>query len=176
MSVLFTYRCQYYEILSDCHTSERFTAIKTGLIHHFLHKKMPVPSQQYDSCCLFVWCSLIFCFCRLIRDFPFWILIGVQYFWDFTFHGYNQKLSKLHKLQKLRVSYVELLFIVLVITSKNSVIVYTLISNLNEERRTGSWMLQMKISLVICHTDYTVKQVMATLIKLLVFTTSIYKS
>ena len=29
-------------------------AIKPGLIHHFLHNKMPVPSQEYDSCYHFV--------------------------------------------------------------------------------------------------------------------------
>ena len=25
-------------------------SIQPGLIHHFLHKKMHVPSQEYDSC------------------------------------------------------------------------------------------------------------------------------
>ena len=29
---------------------------KPGLVHHFLHKKMPIPSQEYDSCYPFVLC------------------------------------------------------------------------------------------------------------------------
>ena len=29
-------------------------AIKPGSVHHFLHFEMPVPSQEYDSCCPFV--------------------------------------------------------------------------------------------------------------------------
>ena len=40
----------------DCHTSERLSDIKPGSIHRFLHLKMPVTSQEYDSCCPFVWC------------------------------------------------------------------------------------------------------------------------
>ena len=40
--------------------NERFSAIKQGLIHHFLHLKMPVPSQEYDSCCPFVY-DVFFC-------------------------------------------------------------------------------------------------------------------
>ena len=71
MSVLITHRCKYNEIWCDCHTSERFSAIKPGLIHHFLHLKMPVPSQEYCSCCSFVWCVLSF-------DFAIWL-------WTFRF-------------------------------------------------------------------------------------------
>ena len=37
-----------------CQQSERFGAIKPGLIHYFLHLILPVPSQEYDSCCPFV--------------------------------------------------------------------------------------------------------------------------
>ena len=40
-------RCILY---IDCHTSERFSAIKPGSINYFLHLKMSVPSQEYDSC------------------------------------------------------------------------------------------------------------------------------
>ena len=50
--------------------SERFTAIKPDLIHHFLHLKMSLPSQEYESCCPFVFdvfCHLNF---AMIRDFP----------------------------------------------------------------------------------------------------------
>ena len=54
--VLFMHRCQYNGIRCDCRTSERFSAINPGSIHHFLHKKTSVPSQEYDSCYLFVWC------------------------------------------------------------------------------------------------------------------------
>ena len=36
-------------------------------IHHFLHLKMPVPSQEYDSCCPFVRCVLSFTFGRDIH-------------------------------------------------------------------------------------------------------------
>ena len=38
----------------DCHTSERFGAIKPGSGHYFLHLRMSKPSQEYDSCCPFV--------------------------------------------------------------------------------------------------------------------------
>ena len=38
------------------------SAIKPGLIHHFLHLKMPVPGQEYDSSCPFVFDA----FCYLI--------------------------------------------------------------------------------------------------------------
>ena len=34
-------------------TSERFAALKPGLIHHFLHLEIPIPTQEYDSCCMF---------------------------------------------------------------------------------------------------------------------------
>ena len=40
-------------------------AIKPGLIHYFLHKEMPVPSQEYDSCFPFVWWVCAF-------DFVIW--------------------------------------------------------------------------------------------------------
>ena len=36
------------------HKSERFGAIKPGLIHYFLPLKMSVPSHEYDNCCPFV--------------------------------------------------------------------------------------------------------------------------
>ena len=49
MTVLFTHRNQYNGIWCDCLTGDRFSAIKLGSIHHFLHKKMPVLSQEYDS-------------------------------------------------------------------------------------------------------------------------------
>ena len=32
--------------------------MKPGSIHHFLHLKMSVPCQEYDSCCPFVFCDL----------------------------------------------------------------------------------------------------------------------
>ena len=35
-------------------------AIKPGLVHHFLHQKMPVPSQEYDSCYPLFWCVCAF--------------------------------------------------------------------------------------------------------------------
>ena len=47
--------------------SERFNAKKTGLIHHFLHLKMPVPSQEYDSSCPFVFDA--FCYLILPCDY-----------------------------------------------------------------------------------------------------------
>ena len=49
--------------------SERFSAIKPGLLQHFLHLKMPVPSQEYDSCCPFVFDV----FFHVIRDLSFLI-------------------------------------------------------------------------------------------------------
>ena len=38
----------------DCRTSEMFSTLKQGSIHHFLHFRMPVPSQEYDSCYSFI--------------------------------------------------------------------------------------------------------------------------
>ena len=35
--------------------------------HHFLHTKMPVPSQEYGSCCPFVWCVCVF-------EFAIWLV------------------------------------------------------------------------------------------------------
>ena len=48
-------------------------ALKPGLIHHFLQKKMPVSSQEYDSCFKFVWCvlDLKFAICSGIFRFVF---------------------------------------------------------------------------------------------------------
>ena len=45
----------------------------TFLIHkyHFLHLKMPVPSQEYDICCPFVWCVLSFDFAIWLKTFRF---------------------------------------------------------------------------------------------------------
>ena len=54
MSVLFTYRWKYNGIWCKCHSSKWLSAIKPGSIHHFLHLKMPVPSQEYNSCCQIV--------------------------------------------------------------------------------------------------------------------------
>ena len=51
--------CRRREFDDTVVQSERFSAIKTGLIHHFLHLKMPVPSQEYDSCCQLVLCFVI---------------------------------------------------------------------------------------------------------------------
>ena len=70
VSVLFTNQCKYNGIWWDCHQSERVSAIKPGLIHHFLHLKMPVPSQEYDSFCPFVFDA----FCYLLNiDFAMWL-------------------------------------------------------------------------------------------------------
>ena len=60
----------------DCHQSERVSAIKPGLTHHFLHLKMSIPSQEYYSSYLFVFdafCFFVFfLFCHVIMDFPNW--------------------------------------------------------------------------------------------------------
>ena len=66
MSVLFSHRCKYNGIWCDCHISERFNAITPGKIYHFLHLKMPLTSQEYDSCFPFVWSVLSF-------DFDIWL-------------------------------------------------------------------------------------------------------
>ena len=55
-----------------CQT-ERVSAIKPGLIHHFLHLKMPVPSQEYDSSCPFVFDA--FCYLILPCDYGLYELI-----------------------------------------------------------------------------------------------------
>ena len=44
---------------------------KPGLIHHFLQQKMPVSSQEYDSCYLFVWCIWAFDFAIWLGTFRF---------------------------------------------------------------------------------------------------------
>ena len=46
--------------------SERLSAIKPSLIHHFLHLKMPEPSQEYDSSCPFVF--YMFCHLNFLCD------------------------------------------------------------------------------------------------------------
>ena len=58
-------------ICCDCHRSVRFSAIKACSIHHFLHLKIPVPSQENDSCCPFVWCLLSFEFATCLGTFRF---------------------------------------------------------------------------------------------------------
>ena len=68
MSVLFMHRCKYNGIWCDCHTSERLSSIKPGSVHHILHLKIPVPSQEYNSCCPFVWCVLSFEFAIWLRN------------------------------------------------------------------------------------------------------------
>ena len=59
------FRCKYNGIWCDSHTSESLSAIKPGSIH-YLHLKILVPSQEYDSCCSLVWCVLSF-------DFAIWL-------------------------------------------------------------------------------------------------------
>ena len=48
-------------IWCDCHISERFSAIKPGSIHRFLHLEIPVQRQECDSCPI-VWFVLSFNF------------------------------------------------------------------------------------------------------------------
>ena len=53
----------------------------------FLHKKMPVPSQEYDSCCPFVWCVCAF-------DFAIWLgTFRVEYFSEFSIFVFHFCLS-----------------------------------------------------------------------------------
>ena len=78
LSVLFTHHCKYNRIWWYCQQSERFSALKPGLVHHFLYLKMPVPSQEYDSSCPFVFDV----FRRLILPCDYgisnWIFLWVQ--------------------------------------------------------------------------------------------------
>ena len=87
MSVTFIHHCKYNWIWWDCHQSESFSALKPGLIHYFVHLKMPVPSEEYDSSCPFVF----YVFCHLILPCDYgvsdWILLWKQYFSDFTFYS-----------------------------------------------------------------------------------------
>ena len=69
--LLLTHHFQYKGIWCQCRTSERLSAIKASLIHHFLQLRMPVPSQKYDSCCPFVWCVLSFDFAIWLGTFRF---------------------------------------------------------------------------------------------------------
>ena len=50
---------------------KRFIAVNPGLIHYYLHNKMHVPGQEYDSCCPFVWCVWAFDFAILWGAFRF---------------------------------------------------------------------------------------------------------
>ena len=59
----------YNGIWDDCHTRERFSAIKPGSIHQFLHLKIPI--REYGSCCPFVWCVLSFAFAIWLGTFRF---------------------------------------------------------------------------------------------------------
>ena len=45
--------------------------VQPGSIHHFPHLKIPVPSQEYDSICLFVWCAISFYFAIWLGTFRF---------------------------------------------------------------------------------------------------------
>ena len=79
----------------DCHTSERFRAIKLGLIHHFLRLKMPVPSQEYDSCCPFLWYVLSFVFAIWLGTFRFEFSSEFSIFVTLLFMKLNQFLEDL---------------------------------------------------------------------------------
>ena len=52
--VLFTRYCQKIEFYTTVIHASGKANCKTGLIYHLLHKKMPVPSQKYDSCYPFI--------------------------------------------------------------------------------------------------------------------------
>ena len=69
----------------DCHTSERFSVIKPGSIHHFLHLKMPVPSQEYDSWCPFVWRVLSFDFAMCYGTFQLNFPRSSVFLWFYSF-------------------------------------------------------------------------------------------
>ena len=111
--VLFTHGCKYNETWCDCHTNERFSAIKPDSVRHFLHLKIYVQGWEYDSYCPFVRCVcsfdyavwlgtfrfefssefnvivisiFIIWFCHLIGDFSFWIFLGV-FLWFYFFQS-----------------------------------------------------------------------------------------
>ena len=73
--------------ITDCgwlsYKREVWHAVKPGLTHHFL-RKMPVPSQEYDSCFPLVPCvdivERLSSVLSVLTDFPFRLCLGVQYF------------------------------------------------------------------------------------------------
>ena len=64
----------------ECQSSGGFSAIKPGLIHHFLHKIMLVPSQENNSSYPFVWCVWAFDLAIWLGTFPFWFFLEVDRF------------------------------------------------------------------------------------------------
>ena len=67
MSVCFVHTSLsvYWNFMQLSYKWEVLLAMKPGLTHHFLQKKMPVPSQKYDSCYPFDWCAWAIGFCHL---------------------------------------------------------------------------------------------------------------
>ena len=82
MSVLNTHRCKC-GIWYDYHTSERFSAKKPVSTDHFLNKKMPAESQEYDSY-PFVWYVCAFDFCNAIRTYILIFTMRVGWKQNFT--------------------------------------------------------------------------------------------
>ena len=85
----FTLLCLFSSLIAEFDEtvvqSERFSAIKPGLILHFLHLKMPVQSQEYDSCCQFVFdvfCHFILqCDHGLSSEFSIFVIV-LFFTWD----------------------------------------------------------------------------------------------
>ena len=55
------------------------------MFHHFLHKKMPVPNLEYDSCYLFVWCVRAFDFVIWLGTFRFDFPWSSVFLWFYYF-------------------------------------------------------------------------------------------
>ena len=93
---LYIVQVKGHGIWCDCHTSERFSAIKPVSIHYF---------STFENACIMsgIWqlsirlmCFIIW-FCHFIREFPFWIFVRGQYFCNFTFFQalYTRELYKM---------------------------------------------------------------------------------
>ena len=97
---LFYLLCLFYSRIvvniTECDDTvvERFSAIKPGSIHHFLHLKMPLPSQEYDSCCPFVWYVLSFDFTIWLGTFRLNFPRSSVFLWDFTLYKYILQIPK----------------------------------------------------------------------------------
>ena len=73
-----------------------FSALKPELIHHFLHLKMPVPIQEYDSSCPFIfWCVLSFDFTMWLWTFRLDYPLSSVFLWFYFLHD----IKKHHKTQ-----------------------------------------------------------------------------
>ena len=69
-----------------------------GVNRHIWRSHLPLVLFSENACTIWQLYIRLMCsnfwFCHLIRDFSFWIFLGLQYFCDFTFYYHNCTWSK----------------------------------------------------------------------------------